>query len=120
MQKVVGSNPISRFALQSQIRRRPSFRSGPVVAQTPNCRSRRTAVAMVAVTIPPSVEDDPLITLGIICIIFAAIFGTCVILAVGDIVARVQVGAIVLDIGRAWPRSGRVERHYLTYEDGEG
>ena len=34
MQKVVGSNPISRFPLQSQIRHRPVSRRGPIVAQT--------------------------------------------------------------------------------------
>ena len=36
MQKVVGSNPISRFTVQSQIRPRPALGRGPIVAQTPS------------------------------------------------------------------------------------
>ena len=57
MQKVVGSNPISRFPLQSQTRRRPASCRGPVVAQTasPVLHTRLVvALALGVVSVEPS------------------------------------------------------------------
>jgi hypothetical protein len=58
MQKVVGSNPISRFPLQSQIRHRPVSRRGPIVAQTSAQNAGEPAEGALLTRLAPSLSGS--------------------------------------------------------------